>query len=452
MGEGAERRRMAERNVHPRSAAVVRDGWFAPVRGPMALVRAPDRLTQTETSPRRHYPIRVLIADDDDMVRQTLLEAIEQTDGIVVIGTARDAAEAIRIASMRHPDVALLDVRMPGGGGPHAAREIRWRSPDTRIVALSAFRDECSVENMLASGATSYLVKDSDLDEIMHAVTRSVDGEALLSNGVVQHVVSELGSRLAREHGLEEERSDEEGRIRRLIDGRGGLEMAYQPIVELSSGRIVGVEALARFPSWPKRTPDVWFKEATEIGLGTELQLVAVELAVMALDVLPQDIFVSVNVDPTAAASPELAKVMQRLPGERLVIELTEHAPASDYPSLREALDAFRRSGIRIAVDDAGAGFASLRHILELDPDIIKLDISIVRDIDTEASHRALASALVGFARETGTELVAEGVETAEEALILRSLGIPLIQGFFVARPGPLPRRFVIPLQGTSPR
>ncbi len=450
MGMGPGQHETVERDVSRRSAAEVRDRWFAPVRGSMSVVHAPDQLAQTETSPRRHYPIRVLIADDDDMVRQTLLEAIEQTDGIVVVGTAKNAAEAIRIASMRHPDVALLDVRMPGGGGPHAAREIRWRSPDTRIVALSAHRDERSVDNMLASGATSYLVKDADLDEIMNAVTRSVDGEALLANGVVQHVVSELGSRLAREHGLEEERSDEEGRIRRLIDGRGGLEMVYQPIVELSSGRIVGVEALARFPSWPKRTPDVWFREATEIGLGTELQVAAVELALTALDVLPLDVFVSVNVDPTAAASPELAKVMQRWPGERLVIELTEHAPASDYPSLREALNEFRRSGVRIAVDDAGAGFASLRHILELAPDIIKLDISIVRDIDTEASHRALASALVGFARETGTDLIAEGVETAEEALILRSLGIPLIQGYFVARPGPLPRRFVIPLPGAS--
>jgi EAL domain-containing protein (putative c-di-GMP-specific phosphodiesterase class I) len=445
MGKGTGQRQAAERNVHKRSAVKARDRWFPPVLGSMSVVPAPE-LDQTEASPRRHYPIRVLIADDDDMVRQTLLEAIEQTDGIVVIGTAKDAAEAIRIASMRHPDVALLDVRMPGGGGPHAAREIRWRSPDTRIVALSAHRDERSVDNMLASGATSYLVKDSDLDDIMHAVTRSVDGDALLADGVVQHVVSELGSRLAHEHELEEERSDESERIRRLIDGRGGLEMAYQPIVELSSGRIVGIEALARFPSRPERAPDVWFKEATEIGLGTELQVVAVELALAAIDVLPPDTFVSVNVDPNAAASSELADVLQRWPGERLVIELTEHAPASDYPSLREALDAFRRSGIRIAVDDAGAGFASLRHILELAPDIIKLDISIVRDIDTEGSHRALASALVGFARETGTELIAEGVETAEEVLSLRSLGVPLIQGYFTARPGSIPDRFVVPL------
>jgi EAL domain-containing protein (putative c-di-GMP-specific phosphodiesterase class I) len=147
---------------------------------------------------------------------------------------------------------------------------------------------------------------------------------------------------------------------------------------------------------------------------------------------------IGVNVDPTTAGSREFAEALEPWPAERIVIELTEHALPSDYPNLREALDAFRRSGMRIAVDDAGAGFASLRHILELAPDVIKLDISIVRDIDTMASHRALAAALKGFAREMGIELVAEGVETAGEAIALDALGIRLMQGYYLARPGPL--------------
>ncbi|MGZ5305631.1 MAG: EAL domain-containing protein, partial [Actinomycetota bacterium] len=133
-------------------------------------------------------------------------------------------------------------------------------------------------------------------------------------------------------------------------------------------------------------------------------------------------------------------------------IELTEHSLPSDYPSLREALDVLRRSGMRIAVDDAGAGFASLKHILELAPDIIKLDISIVRDIDTVASHRALAAALKGFAREIGTELVAEGVETAEEALALDALGIRLMQGYYLARPGPISDLILGPIDSSVRR
>jgi EAL domain-containing protein (putative c-di-GMP-specific phosphodiesterase class I) len=392
-----------------------------------------------------------MIADDDELIRRTLVEAIEQTNGLAVIGTAKDADEAIRIAALRHPDVALLDVRMPSGGGPRAAREIQWRSPDTRIVALSAHGNDDSVENMLASGATSYLVKDSSLEDILDAIARSVEGDASLSEGLVQHVVSELATRLAREHGLAEERRSRHERIRRFIDGTGGLAMAYQPIVELASGRIAGVEALARFPGEPTWAPNLWFDEAVEVDLSTELQVAAVRLALPALDMLPTEVFLSFNVDPAAVGSRELAEAVERWPSERIVIELTEHAPAGDYASLREALDRFRRSGVRIAVDDAGAGFASLRHILEVAPDFIKLDTSIVRDIDTEASHRALASALVGFAREIDTGLVAEGVETAEEALTLYSLGVPLIQGYFAARPGPIPDRYVLPLPDGSP-
>lgn len=380
--------------------------------------------------------IRVLIADDDEMNLETLAEVVERSDSLELVGVARDADEAIRIASLLRPDVALLDVRMPGGGGPRAAREIRARSSETRIVALSAFVEGGSIDDMLANGAISYLTKDASFDDIVEAIVHSVDGKDSPSSTVAKHVVAELGARLEREHEKALDRRTQERRIHRVLNARRGLSMVYQPIVSLKSGVIMGVEALARFASAPQRSPDRWFAEATEIGLGKELQLKAVSIALEALDVLPEDMYVSVNVDPTTASAPELAEVVARWPAERVVIELTEHAPAGDYPSLREALHAFRRSGVRIAVDDAGAGFASLRHILELSPDIIKLDISIVRDIDSEPHQRALASALVAFAREIGTDLIAEGVETAGEAFTLDLLGIALIQGYFIARPG----------------
>jgi EAL domain-containing protein (putative c-di-GMP-specific phosphodiesterase class I) len=397
-------------------------------------------------SPRLLARVRVMVADDDEHIRETLADVIDGTDGLAMVGTAQDADEAIRIASLRHPDVALLDVRMPNGGGPRAAREISWRSPDTRIIALSAHGDERSVENMLASGATSYLLKDSSLDDILDAVGRSVEGHASLADAVTEHVVSELATRLAQERGVAEERQDRLVRIETLLDGNEGFLMAYQPIVEVATGHIVGLEALARFPGDPKRTPDVWFREASEVGLGTDLQAAAVRMALPALDALPPDVFVSVNVDPVAATSPELAEAIDHWDGRRIVVELTEHAPADDYPRLRASLDALRRRGVRIAVDDAGAGFSSLRHILELTPDFIKLDISIVRSIHEEPAHRALASALVGFAREIGSDLVAEGVETVEEARTLHALGIPLIQGYYAARPGPLPDSLIVPL------
>ena len=122
---------------------------------------------------------------------------------------------------------------------------------------------------MLASGATSYLVKDSDLEDIMHAVTRSVDGDALLADGVVQHVASELGSRLGT-RARTRQRNDptKAERISRVIDGRGGLEMAYQPIVELSSGRSSGSKRWPDSRTSRSGPPDDWFEEAAEIGFG----------------------------------------------------------------------------------------------------------------------------------------------------------------------------------------
>ncbi len=380
------------------------------------------------------------------MNRETLAEIIERSDGLELVGIAKDADEAIDMAAVRQPDVALLDVRMPGGGGPRAAREIRVQSPDSRIIALSAFGDDRSVDNMLANGATSYLTKEASFDDIVDSITRSVHGDALLSSTVAAHVVAELGARLKLEQGQAEDHLGKQRRVRALLEGGEGLMIVYQPIVTLISGVMVGVEALSRFAPPPQRTPDLWFAEAVELGLGPELQLMAVARALPALDQLPDSVYVSINVDPTTASSPELASIIGPWPAERIVVELTEHAPASDYPSLREALDTFRRSGVRIAVDDAGAGFASLRHILELSPDIIKLDISIVRNIDTEPSQRALASALVAFAREIGTELIAEGVETEDEAIALDLLGVRLIQGYHVGRPGPLSDLILGPL------
>ena len=387
----------------------------------------------------------MLIADDDDMIQPLAPRSDRTIRWHRVVGSAKDAAEAIQIASMRSPDVALLDVRMPAEVAP-TPRERSDGDTDARIVALSGRGTRRSVDTMLATerratwsrmliSTTSWTRSPGRWTEAPCSPTEW-SGTWSPSWGAGSHV----STRWKRNDPAKRNGSNASSTDAGASGWRISRSSSSRP--ERSSGSRLWPDSRAGGSGHT----DVWFKEAAEIGMGTGLQVAAVEIALAALDVLPPDVFVSVNVDPTAATSQELAHVLQRYPGERLVIELTEHAPASDYASLRTALDAFRRSGIRIAVDDAGAGFASLRHILELAPDIIKLDISIVRDIDTEAAHRALASALVGFAREIGTALVAEGVETVAEASTLRSLGVPLIQGYFAARPGPIPDRFVIPL------
>jgi EAL domain-containing protein (putative c-di-GMP-specific phosphodiesterase class I) len=137
--------------------------------------------------------------------------------------------------------------------------------------------------------------------------------------------------------------------------------------------------------------------------------------------------------------SPRFIQALGDADAERIVVEVTEHEAIEDYPRLRSAVDALRGLGVRLAIDDAGAGYASLRHILQLSPDFIKLDIALTRDIHEDPPQRALAAALVTFAREIGATITAEGVEVVEEAETLKDLGVELGQGFFLGRPDALP-------------
>ena len=226
------------------------------------------------------------------------------------------------------------------------------------------------------------------------------------------------------------------GRIRDVID-RGSITMAMQPICRLSDGTVIGFEALARFPDHEDRPPTTWFEEAKQIGLGTELELTAVRSALAALPYLPADKYLTVNVSPETVLAPELGEILDELGERRVVLEVTEHAIINDYEPLKRVLHDLRGK-VRIAVDDAGAGYSGLRHILDLRPDLIKLDMSLTRDIDGDPARVAMTTALVRFAREIGSLIVAEGVESKGEYEALRRLKVDAAQGHFLHRPMPV--------------
>ncbi|MDF3032024.1 MAG: diguanylate phosphodiesterase [Moraxellaceae bacterium] len=227
-------------------------------------------------------------------------------------------------------------------------------------------------------------------------------------------------------------------RIRRVID-EDLFEMVYQPIFRVNGEEgVCGVEALARFNATPRRPPDQWFREAEEVGLGAELEIAAIRKALQELAQVEGDFFVALNCSPGTVFDPRLAAVLAALPAARLVIEITEHAPITDYPPVRERLGRLREGGIRIAIDDTGAGYASMNHVLSLRPDIIKLDISLTRNIHKDVMRRALAGAVAEFARLTNTVIAAEGVEEFEELMTLQELGIRKMQGYYLSRPLPL--------------
>lgn len=232
-------------------------------------------------------------------------------------------------------------------------------------------------------------------------------------------------------------RREKEARIEAVIAGEE-LGIVYQPIWSLEENRPIGFESLSRFTAEPVRPPDQWFAEAAEIGRGVELELLAIRHALAGISALPEDVYLSVNAASETVLSPLLAETLAGHPMERIVLEITEHDCIDDFEALEAAVAPLRARGLRLAVDDAGAGHSGLQQILKMRPDLIKLDRSLIEGIGDDPGRRALAAALTMFARETGSRLIAEGVETEAELAMLRALGMDKVQGYLLGRPGSL--------------
>ncbi len=501
----------------------------------------------------------VLVVDDDVLVRDLLEAVLSGTDEFTIVGAAEDAEGAGHAAAEHQPALALVDVRMPGGG-PAATRAIHAASPKTRVIALSASDDPTSVRLMLAAGALSYVVKGTPANELIAVMQAAIappaprmpppltgpprrvlialaDGRVLdeLADAIMSAPGLELaglaqtsyhalsiaarlrpdiavldaaltsgGARLAAalvasspttrvinwtpgglpEHEagnlvvaaadpaaalleaigraarstapsgtsgvLEVLRAPGETphaparrRFERLssVLAEGRVEIQLQPIIGLVDEAPQGYEALARFPGHPHPGPDVWFAEAHRAEVGVELERLAVRCGLAQLERLPADAWLAVNVSPDTAMTPGLRDDLSHSDPARVVLELTEHAPVRDYDQLKRALDALRALGARVAIDDCGAGFTSLRHVALIAPDFLKLDMVLCRDV-REPARAALARALVAFARETGSVVIAEGIEQRDDLAALRDLGVELGQGHLLARPG-VPERLL---------
>ncbi len=217
------------------------------------------------------------------------------------------------------------------------------------------------------------------------------------------------------------------------------LRVEVQPIFSINGPlEVIGYEALARFAD--ARPPDLWFRDAADAGLTVELELLAADQALRLLPDVPDECYLSVNASPSVLVSDGFFSLFREHDARRCVVELTEHVHIQSYDELQRSIERLRGLGLRLAVDDAGAGYASFRHILQLAPDIIKLDRDLIRRCNVDTVRRTLASALVSFATEIGATLVAEGVETPEELETLRGMGVAGAQGYQLGRPGPLPR------------
>ncbi|AWB21424.1 diguanylate phosphodiesterase [Methylobacterium currus] len=282
--------------------------------------------------------------------------------------------------------------------------------------------------------------------------------------GILRLCADVVESILWKDHDAAREREAKRRRIAGTIAAEA-VEMVFQPIYRTADGSLAAFESLARFAPVPVKSPagkgpagigpDVWFADAAEVGLGEELEFLAVRKALRALPALAPGIRLSLNLSPASLASPRLAEALAGIALDRVVIELTEHAAVASYEALREVLGPYRRQGLGLAIDDVGAGHATLRHVLDLSPEFIKLDMSLIRNIDAHSGRRALTEALTGYGRHIGCEIVAEGVETEAEYAVLKGIGVTRVQGFLTGRPMPLAAAAALPLsalemQGTG--
>jgi EAL domain-containing protein (putative c-di-GMP-specific phosphodiesterase class I) len=235
---------------------------------------------------------------------------------------------------------------------------------------------------------------------------------------------------------LDEHRTRERTRtdIQRLIE-KEDLRTAYQPIIDVRSDRCVGIEALARFPA-PFSKPELAFAAGHDVGLGLELERLVIREAWKMLPRLGPEQYLAINVAPHALV--ELARranLRHDLPLEKLVVEVTEHSVVDCYRPLLKELAPLRERGLRIAVDDAGAGYASLRHVLELRPDFIKIDRSLIHGIARDHAQQVAVAAFLSLAADLNAGVVAEGVERAEDLEVAIGLGVYAAQGYLLGKP-----------------
>lgn len=233
--------------------------------------------------------------------------------------------------------------------------------------------------------------------------------------------------------------SDDIKSWREAIDSvlaESGLRLAAQPIVDVAHARVVGYEILARFRGPPEAPPNIWFQWADVFGLGAALDALIVERALALRSGLPANTFITINIDPHHLKDDGLlATFSQARELDRVIIELTEHRAIDDYEEIARLLTPLRAAGAKIAIDDAGSGYAGLQWLMALSPDLVKIDQKLITHIDEDEIKTALVEMLGSFADRIDAWVLAEGVERRAELDVILRLGIPLAQGYLFGRP-----------------
>jgi diguanylate cyclase (GGDEF)-like protein len=393
-----------------------------PVTGLLSFQRFQQAVdVEVKRAAREMAPMALILIDVDNF--KAINDAHGRQDGDRVLRGIADRLQA----SLRATDVLARIA------GDDFALLLPKASADHAEMVLSRSRDalaDVEVEGFTLSVAAGYACYPADARDAA-TLMQAAEGALRMaqrrgSGSTLRYDPSEVSV-----SHTEGERHE----VFELIDAPEGITPVFQPLVALATGQVSGYEALTRFNAPPKRRPDEWFLLAQRVGLGPALEARAIEAA-LAVPGRPPGAYLSLNLSPSTLAAPEVQAVLpEDLSG--LVIELTEHELAADDSILDADVASLRERGARVAVDDAGAGYAGLQQLMRVQPDLIKLDRSLVSDVDSDLAKQALVDAFVRFGRRTGAQVVAEGIETEEELRTLADLDVSYGQGFFLAKPGP---------------
>jgi EAL domain-containing protein (putative c-di-GMP-specific phosphodiesterase class I) len=338
---------------------------------------------------------------------------------------------------------AILDGALPAVMGDVKAFPLAMTLPASRIPRIRSY---VSVPVTLSDGTLYGTFCAAGLTSDKGLTKRDKALMDVLAHAAA--VIIEPGIR-SRQHDDEIER-----RIWPLIEA-GGPVVVLQPIVDLATGLRIGAEALSRFPDHWDKAPDTCFAEAHSVGLGHELELLALGSAAEHLSRVSG--YVAMNISPATLLTRAATDLLSRLPLDRILLELSEHDQVEDYDALHGVLSPLRQRGMRLAIDDVGAGFSSLRHIVLTRPDVLKIDRTLVHGISNDRILRTLVHSLVDFGTGSGAKVVAEGIETGADAEVLVLLGVDHGQGWYYGRPGSVedvlardaPLHATVPAQGT---
>jgi EAL domain-containing protein (putative c-di-GMP-specific phosphodiesterase class I) len=371
---------------------------------------------------------RVLVVDDEPPILR-IVDRVLATRGCVTV-CCQDGLDAARRLDSSDFDVVISDISMPGMSGIELLRKVREHDLDVPVILMTGAPAIGTAVKAVEFGAFRYLTKPFDLDELGQVVSRA----ARLYR--IARMKREALEHLGKDEMLVGDRAGLEAKFDRALDS---LWMAFHPIVRPSDNRIFGYEALLRSDEPALPQPGAVVDAAERLGRLLELGRVVRERAARVIAESAKDTVFFLNLHPRELSDPGLASSQDPLTrhADRVVFEVTERSPLERINDLPNRVAALRALGYRLALDDMGAGYAGLTSFSLLEPDLVKLDMALIRGLDTSPTRQRIVGSMTSMCKDLSIEVVAEGVETAAERDTLTRLGCDLLQGFLFARPSP---------------